>query len=267
MLSSGRIAFLALLLLFLAVAGGGCGGSDSSASEGGEGSTEDLQITWQKPASRSDQIGYETLKASEAELLAKTLLQTYELPDSLTVNGVNGSGQGPSYEAGENLLTLPYGFAALIFETVSGSSGSASKSELSERVAAVSDLIIEHELGHALIANLGLTVPAGEEDAADEIAAILLLEQKAGAKYAADASIFFANFSDAQEPADLKDYVEAHGLDLDHALDILCWAAGSSKRSLEEVAEIGAIGGAEQCPEEFDQLSEHVTAELEPHLR
>ncbi len=265
--SSGRVALLAFLLLLLAIASGGCGGSDSSASGGGERSGGDLQIAWQKPASRSDQTGYETLKASETELLAKTLVQTYELPDSLTVKGVNGSGHGPSYDPEENSVTLPYGFAAQVFEAVNSSSSLSSKREQSERVAAVSDLILEHELGHALIADLDLAVPAKEEDAADEFATILLLEQKAGAKHAADAAIFFANFSDAQEPAALKDYVEAHALDLRHALDILCWAAGSSKQSLKEVAEIGAIGDAANCPTEYDHLSEQVARALGPHLK
>jgi hypothetical protein len=266
MSSSGRAALLALLLAFLAVAGGGCGGSDSSASGGDEGSAGELQITWQKPAGKDDQTGYETLKASEAEELAKTLVQTYELPDPLTVKGVSGSAQGPSYEPEENSLTLPYGFAAQVFEAVSSSSSSASKQEQSERLAAVSDLIVAHELGHALITDLDLAAPAKEEDAADEFATILLLGQKTGARQLADASIFFANFSDAQEPAALKHYVEAHGLDLEHALDILCWAAGSSKRSLQEVEEIGAIG-VETCPQEFERLSQRTTSQLEPHLK
>lgn len=255
--SSGRVAFLAFLLLALAIAGGGCGGSEGSAAE--------THISWEKPATASDQIGLKTLKASETGRLAKTLVQTYELPDPLTVRGVNGTGHGPSYEPEENSLTLPYGFAAQVFEAVSDSSALESKREQGERVAAVSDLILEHELGHALIADLDLAIPGKEEDAADEIATILLLGKKGG-RYAADAAIFFANFPDAQEPVTLKEYAEAHAIDLRHALRILCWAAGSSKQSLREVSELGAIG-VEACPKEFEQLSARVTSELEPHLR
>ena len=261
MLSSGR-ATLVVFLLIAAVAAG-CGGSDSSGSE--EGAAGELRVTWEKPASKSDQLGYETLKASETELLAETLAKTFQLRDPLTVEGVNGTGQGPSYDSEDNSITLPYGFAAVVSEAVVASNSLAKKREQRERVAAVNDLIFEHQLGHALTTAYELPVSGKEEDTADEIATILLLKEKTGAQYGADAAIFLANFSNAQKPPVLGDYVNAHALDLEHALKILCWVAGSSKQALKEVAGIGAIGVG-NCPQEFEQVSDGVTQELSTHL-
>lgn len=265
MLSSGRAALLAFLLV-VAAAFAGCGGSDSTASGESEASVAGgAPITWQKPASKGDQVGYETLKESETELLAETLANTFQLQEPLTVKGVNGTDQGPSYDPEDNSITLPYGFAAIVSEAVQSASGGVSKREQDERVAAVTDLIFDHELGHALIAGYQLPVSGEEEDFADEIATILLLKSETGAEYGTDAAIFLANYSDSQEPPVLGNYVSAHGLDLEHALDILCWVAGSGKQALKEVEEIGAIG-VETCPQEFEQVSDKVTRELNPHL-
>ena len=81
----------------------GCGGSDSSSSSSGETKaaaappTGEVEVRWQEPASEADELGDEMLKASETEMLAKTLAETFQLPNPLTVKGVNGIGGGPFY--------------------------------------------------------------------------------------------------------------------------------------------------------------------------
>jgi hypothetical protein len=262
MLSPGRSAPIASLVAVLTILASGCGGSDSTAASG-----EAVQVNWQKPVSSSDEIGYETLQAGEMELLAKTVAKTFELPETLTVEGVNGSGRGPAYDPDENSVTFPYGFAAMTAEAVQGSAPGASKQEVAERVKEIDELILAHVFGHALISSYDLEVgSAGEETEADEIGTLTLLRTATGAKNAAAASIFFADFTNRSEPVELVDYTQDHALDLAPSIDILCWVAGSSKQAHNEIVETGVLGGAQQCPGEFAQMSKRIGKQLDPHL-
>jgi Putative metallopeptidase len=274
---SKRGTLLAIaLLVSLGALVAGCGSSDSTSStepsdtaaaiatSGGQ-----VTVTWQEPESEVDQLGYELLKASETKYLAEALAKAFNLPNPLVVKGVNGVGGGPFYDPEHNSITLPYGFAALIFEVLVNGNPEASEEELGERVGAVNSFILEHEFGHALIANYDLPVLGKEEDAADAIATALLLKAEGGAGYAAAASAFWADFSGRQEPPAVSDYADAHSLDLQRAFDVLCWVAGSSEQSFQEVAELEALPESRLagCPQEYEQVVDSITQELEPHLK
>jgi hypothetical protein len=274
MSSSKHPACLVILLTLAALLAAGCGGSDSSSSSSSEETeaarpTGEVEVTWQEPASEEDELGYEMLKASETEVLAKTLARTFSLPDPLTVKGVNGIGGGPFYSPEDNSITLPYGFAALIFEVLAEGNPEAGEYELGERIGAVNSFIFEHEFAHALIANFELPVLGKEEDAADSIATVLLLKAAEGAGYAAAAAAFWADFSGRQEPPAIADYADNHSLDLQRTFDILCWVAGSSESSFEEVAELELLPESRlaTCPGEFEQLVGSITKELDPHVK
>lgn len=274
-MSSPRVpVWLAIALTGMVIAAGtsGCGSSSSSSSSA---STEaarpagKIRVEWEEPAGEANRLGYEMLKASETRSLAKSLAGAFSLPRPLTVRGVNGVGGGPFYQPRDNSITLPYGFAALVVELLAESNPEASEKELGERIGAVNSFILEHEFGHALIANYDLPVLGKEEDAADAIATVLLLKAEGGAGYAAAAASFWADFSGRQEPPAVADYADAHSLDLQRAFDILCWVAGSSERSYREVAELEALPESRlaSCPAEYEQVVDSITQELKPHLK
>lgn len=266
MLSRIRVIALASLVLLAAAVASGCGGSDSTASgETGASAGGEAEFTWQKPASKDDSIGYETLKASEVESLANAVASSYDLPQTLTVEGVNGVG-APEYLTGTGSIAFPYGFAAQISEAVAYANAEGSEAELGEQEKELVDLFLEHEIGHLLIASYELPTSGSEENSANEIATSLLLQAKTGAQQAAGAGIFLATFSNRDEPAQLVKYTEAHALEPPQVFEIVCWAAGSSKRSFKEVNEIGAVG-VQGCQGEFEQMSQRVGEDLDPHLK
>jgi hypothetical protein len=265
LLAIAAIAVPALLLL------GGCGSSSSSSSD----STADdgpprglVTVNYQEPSAQEDRIGEELLVASETKAVASALAKTFELPNPLTVKGVDGVGGGPFYNPEDNSITLPYGFAALIYRLEAESNPEESEYEIGERIGAVNSFILAHEFGHALIANYDLPVLGKEEDAADAISTIVLLNVPNGAQYAASAAAFWADFSHRQEPPAVLEYADQHSLDLQRAFDILCWTAGSSEQSFEEVAELEALPESrlETCPSEYDQLAGSMEQVLRPHL-
>ncbi len=270
MASSRRVVVPAFVVAALVAAG--CGGSGSSSSSAGTEAarpTGEVRVAWQEPETEADVVGYEMLQASETKALAKALAGAFQLPNPLTVKGVDGTGGGPYYNPEDNSITLPYGFAALILEILASGNPEASEREIGERVGAVNSFILEHEFGHALIANYELPVLGKEEDAADAIATALLLKAEGGAGYAAAAASFWADFSGRQEPPAVADYADAHSLDLQRAFDVLCWVAGSSEASFQEVAELEALPESRlaSCPQEYEQVVDSISKELEPHLK
>jgi hypothetical protein len=269
------MAILGALLLAVA----GCGGSGSS-SDGTTGSTAKAEASkpaatgkvvyaWQRPVGRANVVGYELLKASETEYLAKSLATAFELPTALKVKGVNGFGGGPFYDPEDNSITLPYQFATAVIGVISETSPEASETEWGEAVGAVNSFIFAHEFGHALIHNFDLPVLGREEDAADGIATVLLLKAEDGATYAAEAAEFWDAFAGRQTPPKLAEYADNHSFDRQRAYNILCWVGGSDEGILQALAENEVVPEERlaSCPAEWQLLRKSAEQVLSPHLK
>lgn len=226
-------------------------------------------VTFERPTTQNNALGAKLLQANKLDLIGNALANTFELPKTLKVRAVNGFGRGPFYNPKDNSITFQYGFAALVFQTVAQSNPGMSQYEIGTNVGAIDSFILEHEFGHALIANFKLPVLGSEEDAADTIATILLLKASSGARYAADAAKFWADFSGRQNPPQVADYADVHSLDLQRAFDIMCDVAGSSKTSFRNVAKLQVLpsGRLSSCPHQYQQAVDSITAELQPHLQ
>jgi Putative metallopeptidase len=289
-----RLALVSLLISALALAVAGCGGGSSSSStsstsstdsaaqtgSGSGGETEttadssssegtgEIKTVWQKPRGEENQIGYELLKASETRYLAKSLASAFELPNTLTIKGVNGFGGGPFYNPEDNSITLPYEFATVVLGVVAQSEPEESEYEWGEAVGAVDSFILAHEFGHALIHNFELPVLGREEDAADGIATALLLLASEGSVYAADAAEFWINFSGRQNPPQLAEYADNHSFDRQRADNILCWIGGAEEELLVAFVENEVLpeSRAVSCPGEWELLRRSVEQVMEPHL-
>ena len=270
----------ATLGALLAVAG--CGGSGSSSSGGDSTSTGEAaakkhepvttgEVTsvWQRPVGQANVVGYELLKASETEYLAKSLAKAFELPTPLKVKGVNGFGGGPFYNPEDNSITLPYQFATAVIGVISESNPEGTETEWGEAVGAVNSFIFAHEFGHALIHNFNLPVLGREEDAADGIATVLLLKAEDGATYAAEAAEFWDAFSGRQTPPRLAEYADNHSFDRQRAYNILCWVGGSDEAILQALAENEIVPEERlvSCPAEWELLRRSAEQVLRPHLK
>ncbi len=291
-----RLALVSLLISALALAVAGCGGGSSSSSSsgsstsataaaadtgsesGGEtettadspesGDTGEIKTVWQKPRGEENKVGYELLKASETRYLAKSLASAFELPNTLTIKGVNGFGGGPFYNPEDNSITLPYEFTTVVLGVIAQSDPEASQYEWGEAVGAVDSFILAHEFAHALIHNFELPVLGREEDAADGVATALLLLASEGSVYAADAAEFWLNFSGRQNPPKLAEYADNHSFDRQRADNILCWIGGAEEELLVAFVENEVLpeSRAVSCPGEWELLRRSVEQVMEPHL-
>jgi hypothetical protein len=285
-----RLLLVAAALGALLLTAAGCGGG--SDSEAGSATTADdspgttsstrqavaaaqpsaatgeVAFRWERPAGEENRVGYELLKASETRYLAKSLAAAFELPNPLTVKGVNGFGGGPFYNPEDNSITLPYEFATTVFGVISQTNPKGSETEWGEAVGAVNSFILAHEFGHALVHNFDLPVLGREEDAADGIATVLLLKAPEGPTYAAEAAEFWLNFSGRQDPPKLAEYADNHSFDRQRADNILCWVGGSSEHLLRVMLENEFLPESRlaSCPAEWRLLQRSAEQVLDPHL-
>jgi hypothetical protein len=270
-------AILGVLLAAVAGCGGGSGSSSagSTAAQPAEASkpapvsTGKVVAHWQKPVGQANVVGYELLKASETEFLAKSLAKAFELPTALKIKGVNGFGGGPFYDPEDNSITLPYQFATAVIGVISETNPEGSETEWGEAVGAVNSFIFAHEFGHALIHNFNLPVLGREEDAADGIATVLLLKAEDGATYAAEAAEFWDAFAGRQTPPKLAEYADNHSFDRQRAYNILCWVGGSDEAILRALAENEIVPEERlaSCPAEWALLRESAEQVLSPDLK
>jgi len=126
-----------------------------------------------------------------------------------------------------------------------------------------------HELGHGLVDVLELPVTGREEDAVDQLATVLLLNQGAtGDSLAFGAVGWFLLNAEASRLDDLA-LADDHGLDRQRVYNIICWIYGRDPERYPEVVAEGWLPPhrAERCPAEYGRLRGSWDRLLAPYRR
>ena len=129
-----------------------------------------------------------------------------------------------------------------------------------------------HEVGHALISEMGLPVLGREEDAADTYAVLAML--RVGTAYTttvlADAATgwFMSDKRSRRDKIRLTFYDE-HGLDQQRAYEIVCLMVGSDPDKFAEAADKVKMpeDRQESCQGDYSNASWSWNTLLKPHLR
>lgn len=130
--------------------------------------------------------------------------------------------------------------------------------------------ILFHESSHALFDMLGVPILGREEDAADQVAALVLLHLgRADARAVVNGSGYFFAALGKREPLDRSAFADAHGLSWQRFYNLACLAYGSDRRRYGDIVEKGFLPTerATACEEEYGQVAHAFLALLGPHLR
>jgi hypothetical protein len=279
----GRLALGFALAVAVALIAVGCGGDDDTTSTGASGASGvagatgeggpvgagEVDVSFEAPQGGDNALGAKLFKAGDPGNLANILSDTFELPDDLAVHGVNGFGPGPFYNPKDKSITYPYLFSTLVFQTLNQLHPEWSQYRLGQGVGAVNSMVFEHEFAHALIDAYDLPVLGREEDAADDLAVLLLIPAKGGNQFVSDSASFWAALSDRQRVPQLSDYADVHSFDLQRAFTMLCLLAGSSPENFQEVQAMGVVPDSRlaSCRSEFKQKAQSYEDVLEPHVQ
>jgi hypothetical protein len=129
-----------------------------------------------------------------------------------------------------------------------------------------------HELGHAVVSDMGLPVLGKEEDAADSFAATRLIIAGSGFSdrvlTEAAKGWFMTNRRDKKEGDPVPPY-DAHGLDLVRAYQIVCFMVGSNVDKFKNLADETKLPKDRQdsCTRDYNKAANSWGLVLKPHLR
>lgn len=278
-----KYATAAAALATLTLVVGACGGDDSTSGAGEQAPepTSDVSgefvVEYEEPTTEEGREAQELLRTSEAlEQAVDTVNHVVAVPADVPVvvgDAIEREGElmeGPAAVTDE--VVFPTQF---VTETQLDLTAAAEPDETPEELAAATAETAQfaalHEMGHVLIAALGIPVTGQEEDAVDQFAVVMLaagaedtdqLTETAAVTLAA-ADSFEAMSTDPAE----EDWWDEHTLTQQRARTLVCLAAGSSPDAYEALEEVVPQERYLRCPDEFRQAFTSWLTLLEGHYR
>ena len=180
------------------------------------------------------------------ETVASSLNQRFRLPAELTLVATECGSAHALYDHERRNVTICYDDVARY---------SALPSD-EEAVIGAAGFTLYHGVGHALIHLLDLKVAGPEEDSADQLATVLLIQQEEDDRVATEVVLDGG-----------LDTANQHSLDERRLDNIACWIHGSDPKAFAALARDGALPAerAARCPGEWMQASNGWSERLAPY--
>ena len=207
-------------------------------------------------------------ESHEIKLVVSLINRELNLKEPLKL--VFGGEDGPLFDNGINEISIPYGFLIEVQERFKQARYS-SKAGITNKEASMDALMhtIFHELAHALIFQYELPVLGKEEDAADGLASVLLIEylEEGQEIVITAADLFDLESQDIKEYKD-EDYWGEHSLDIQRYYSSMCHVYGSAPIEYKQIKtnEDFSKEKAENCIDDYDNLVNSWLTLLDPFL-
>jgi hypothetical protein len=216
-----------------------------------------VKIQYDEPKNPAHRPLYERARERKALETFADVIGNIRLPRTLILKFTGCDGESNAwYEASDTTVTFCYEFVADFAKAAEG----AAKYGISRDDAidgAVAYFML-HETGHALFNLLEVPILGREEDAADQVAAWILLRAGKGvARRALGGAAWMYKHDASARKLDESDYSDVHGLDAQRLYNVLCMAYGSDPASYAPMIEKGYLprDRAEGCHDEYEQVT------------
>lgn len=246
-------------------------GSDTSREPGSAGGT--MVVSYDEATTPEAANGRKILHDNELlEELAAAINDTLILPHDVTLRGAECGEPNAYWNSDENTVTLCYEDADAAFRTFTDD-GEADPTTATLNAETAT---FYHEVGHMVISLYDLPVTGREEDAADQLAAYVLLEPGADGRpdeesvqAVKDFARTFQAVADERDELDVEDLADEHSLDETRVYNLQCWIYGADPAHNQDL--VGEDGlppsRADGCGEEWRRVEKAWSTLLEPHLK
>mgnify|MGYP002379323848 CR=1 FL=1 len=215
------------------------------------------------PADSAELKIYEALFKPGSRIEAVvTAMGVYALPRNVPVVAGQCGRVNASYMPSKHAISICYELADAFYKNfldAGRDDPTASKLTLDALT-----FTVLHEMGHALVQELELGVTGGEEDAVDDLAALILIQNKK-ADWAIAGPQALISLTKNHPPK----YFAEHSVSEQRLGNVLCMVFGSDPQGqqnmLETIPELRPR--APKCPKEYTQKDKAWTMLLEPHTR
>ena len=237
-----------------------------------------IVIDYAMPANPAHQPIHDLLRQKAVLERIQTLLSPFRLPKPLIFRTADCDGEINAWFEGD-AVTICYEYVAYVLESAASRRRPDWVSEHHAIAGALIDVLL-HEGAHALFEYLDIPVLGREEDAADQIAAYMLLSLGRVDTPSLVAGIVYIYLNEAGirdfpslrrkrlRIVDHKHYADVHSTPLQRMFNTLCLAYGASPELFAAAVNRGALPAerAEGCGDEFKQVDKAFRRLILPHI-
>jgi hypothetical protein len=240
----------------------------AAAAPAGSARSGSVRIEYLEPKDASHRPLYEELR--KVGLLEKfgEVIGTVRLPRPLLIKFTGCDGESNAwYDDQTQQVTFCYEFVADIARAAPG----AAAYGITEGDAVMGPVafFLMHECAHALFALLQVPLLGREEDAADQVAAYVMLRAgKDLSRRVLGASAYMFKHGASSRTLDESDFADVHGLDVQRLYNVLCMAYGFDSEYFAAIVQKGHLPQerAADCHLEFAQVGSAVRRLISPNL-
>ena len=212
---------------------------------------------------------YTELKQRGALEKLQEFLSPYRLPRTLRISLAECDGEPDAFYE-DNAITICYEYINELWENMPRETTPAGIAPIDTIIGPLIEVSL-HEFAHALFDMLELPVFGREEDAADQVAAYILLqfgESEARRLIAGTAHAYNIDEERTGGCRSMEDYAGEHGTPAQRFFNILCIAYGADDELFGDIVSKGYLPQtrAEFCDEEYEQVQDAFELLVHPHL-
>jgi Putative metallopeptidase len=226
-----------------------------------------VKIEYVAPTNLAHHPIYERLKARRVLEDFRDFLSPVKLPDTLTVK-VEGCNGRVNAWYGARSITICYEYIEWIHQIARKVAISDDISFEDAVVGPFVDVLL-HEVAHALFDMLKIPVFGREEDAADQLAAFILLQfgKDVARRTITGAALLFRQMAVNQKPG-TADFAAVHGLPAQRFVNVLCIAYGADRSLFGDFVQKGYLPQHRTgyCYWEYQQIAHAFKTLISPHI-
>ena len=212
---------------------------------------------------------YVDLKRRGAFEKLQEFLSPIRLPEKLRISLAECDGEADAfYEDAE--ITICYEYINELWENMPDETTLDGVAPIDLVIGPLFEVSL-HEVAHALFDMLELPVLGREEDAADQVAAYIMLqfgEVEARRLVVGTAYAYKTDEKRSGPCRPMEDYASEHSTPAQRGFNLLCIAYGADSKLFTDIVSKGYLpkARAEYCEEEYEQVQDAFEILIRPHL-
>lgn len=234
-------------------------------------STDQIGIRYVPPENPSHQLIFDQLKQRGALEKLQKLLSPFRLPRTLLISLDECDGDPDAfYDYDNDTITICYEYVDQLWENMPQETTPSGVEPIDTMIGPLFEVSL-HEVGHALFYMLELPVLGREEDAADQVAAYILLqfgESEARRLITGAVHAYGTEAKKSGRCRSLEDFANDHSTPGQRAYNLMCLAYGADQEVFSDFVGKGYLPKerAEYCNEEYGQVQEAFELLINRHV-
>jgi hypothetical protein len=231
--------------------------------------TNRVSVRYVPPKNPAHQEIYTKLKQRGTLEMLQTFLSAVRLPRTLRISLAGCDGEADAFYE-DAAITICYEYIDELIKNMPQDPLPGGIAPIDTVIGPVFEVSL-HEFAHALFDMLELPVFGREEDAADQLAAYVLLqfgESEARRLIAGTAYAYKMEKRKVAPCRPMEDYAAEHGTPAQRFFNVLCIAYGADTKLFGDIVSKGYLpkSRAEFCEEEYEQVQDAADLLIVPHI-